>query len=596
MDYSTPGVYIREVDSGAKPIASVATSVPGFLGMFHHSPSPDATQINVKDGANLITGKIPLKLVDKQGNITGNAATATEEITSAMRLNKGKVKDLGKFLSLHGVKVGGKGGASFAKKDNNVEVSFKGKTVLAEASVLAADGKIVSEDEAIVNDLLNSISSTFELVAKPKNASDILEAYGYSFDSAEETAMDSQYTIPPYAVTNKADFFRWLRGFYAQYLYDNHSTEELLGTDVDDPDEAVDAIFEAINEDDNLKKKFYAFLSQESVFNFVTAVSGFYDNGGGKSYVYLMGSENLNASIREDQENKVGLYAFDDVEDMAIMAAPGLTFNQQRELLEHCEMRKDRFAVLDGPIVSGGDMDIPASAKGFGAMYVPWFKVTKPSWFSGEQDIKVSGPHRKKLLKTTKDEVFIPPSGHICGIMARVDTERGVHKAPANEVVMGITGISQSINRIEQGQYNDRGINVVRAFKDRGIRVWGARTLATKSDPSWKYINVRRLFIMIEQSILLGSQWAVFEPNDQTLWKKLTRDVRAYLMRVWRSGALFGSTAEEAFYVKCDTETNPRYLIDAGQVNVQVGICPVKPAEFVIFSIGQWDGGALIEE
>jgi hypothetical protein len=171
-----------------------------------------------------------------------------------------------------------------------------------------------------------------------------------------------------------------------------------------------------------------------------------------------------------------------------------------------------------------------------------------------------------------------------------------VHKAPANELVMGITGLTQTINRIEQAQYNERGINVIREFKDRGIRVWGARTLATKSDPSWKYINVRRLFIMIEQSIMIGSQWAVFEPNDHTLWKKLTRDVRAYLMRVWRSGALFGQTPEEAFYVKCDSETNPRYLIDAGQVNVQIGICPVKPAEFVIFSIGQWDGGALIEE
>jgi phage tail sheath protein FI len=161
---------------------------------------------------------------------------------------------------------------------------------------------------------------------------------------------------------------------------------------------------------------------------------------------------------------------------------------------------------------------------------------------------------------------------------------------------MGITGLSQNINRLEQGQYNDRGINVIRIFKDRGIRVWGARTLATMSDPSWRYINVRRLFVMVEQSILIGSQWAVFEPNDITLWKKLTRDVRAYLMRVWRSGALFGQTPDEAFYVKCDNETNPRYLIDAGQVNVQIGICPVKPAEFVIFSIGQWDGGALIEE
>jgi hypothetical protein len=200
------------------------------------------------------------------------------------------------------------------------------------------------------------------------------------------------------------------------------------------------------------------------------------------------------------------------------------------------------------------------------------------------------------LVKCDKNEVFVPPSGHIAGIMSRVDGERGVHKAPANEIAMGITGLSQTINRLEQGQYNDRGINVVREFKDRGIRVWGARTLATKFDPSWKYINVRRLFIMVEQSIMVGSQWAVFEPNDTTLWKKLNRDVRAFLMRVWRSGALFGDTPEEAFYVKCDSETNPRYLIDAGQVNVQVGICPVKPAEFVVFSIGQWDGGGLIEE
>jgi phage tail sheath protein FI len=596
MDYSTPGVYIREVDSGAKPIASVATSVPGFLGLFEHKPTPNSLQLSAKDGSQLLTGKIPLALVDKKGNITGNAVAATNEITSAMKLKKSQVKDLNKFLNLHGVKVGGKTGASIAKKDKNVEVSFKGKSVLADASVLAVDGKILSSDEAAIDELLNDIASTFNLVASPKSAADILDAYGYSFDSAEETSLDSQYSIPPYAVTNKAEFFRWLRGFFAQYLFDTHSTEELLGEKVEDPDEAVDAIFDRIDQDDNLKKKFYAFLSQESVFNFVTGVNGFYDNGGGKAYVYLMGSESLSISIREDQENKVGLYAFDDVEDMAIMATPGLSFNHQRELLEHCETRKDRFAVLDGPIVSDGSMDIPASAKGYGAMYVPWFKVTKPSWFTGEQEITVTGPNRRKLIKTDKSEVFIPPSGHICGIMARVDTERGVHKAPANEVVMGITGISQSINRIEQGQYNDRGINVVREFKDRGIRVWGARTLATKSDPSWKYINVRRLFIMIEQSILLGSQWAVFEPNDQTLWKKLTRDVRAYLMRVWRSGALFGATAEEAFYVKCDPETNPRYLIDAGQVNVQVGICPVKPAEFVIFSIGQWDGGALIEE
>ena len=262
-----------------------------------------------------------------------------------------------------------------------------------------------------------------------------------------------------------------------------------------------------------------------------------------------MGAQDANCSIRENQADKVGLYAFDDVDDMAMHVATGLNFNQQREMLEHCETRKDRFAILDGPIVSTGDMDIPASDKGFGAIYVPWVKVTKPSWYAGEQNINVTGPNRRKLIKCDENELYCPPSGHIAGLYARVDGDRGVHKAPANEILMGITGLSQNINRLEQGQYNERGINVVRIFKDRGIRVWGARTLATKSDPSWKYINVRRLFIMIEQSIMIGSQWAVFEPNDQVLWKKLTRDVRSYLMRVWRSGALFGANADEAFYV-----------------------------------------------
>ncbi|MEC7986440.1 MAG: phage tail sheath C-terminal domain-containing protein [Myxococcota bacterium] len=597
MDYSTPGVYIREVDSGAKPIASVATSIPGFMGLFPFSPPTDAIAITGNDGSKQITGKVLPALVDKSGNIKGDAAEATATLRDTFKRKASDVKDLGKYLNLHGVKLGGKGGATIKKEGKDISVSFKGKTVTASADVLAVDGKVLSDDDAAVNELLSSLQSTFELVASPKSASEVFEAYGLSFEGAEETSLQSEYSIPPYSVTNKGEFFRWLQGFFAQYLYDTRSTQELLGEDIEDPDDAVDAIFEAVSSNDDLKKEFSAFLSQPSVFNLVTSVNGFYDNGGGKAYVYLMGVSNTDCSIRENQADKIGLYAFDDIEDMALMAAPGLSSNQQRELLEHCETRKDRFAILDGPIVSSGDMDIPASAKGYGAIYVPWLKVTKPSWFTANQDhITVSGANRRKLQKTEKNEVFVPPSGHICGIIARVDTERGVHKAPANEVVMGITGISQSINRLEQGQYNDRGINCIREFKDRGIRVWGARTLGTKSDPSWKYINVRRLFIMVEQSILLGSQWAVFEPNDQTLWKKLTRDVRSYLMRVWRSGALFGATADEAFYVKCDTETNPRYLIDAGQVNVQIGICPVKPAEFVIFSIGQWDGGALIEE
>ena len=592
MEFQTPGVYVREVDSGSKPIASVPTSIPGFLGLFHHTPATDAVAINASGDGGAITGKVLPQLVDASG--AAKEADAGAALTAAFNFKSRQVKDLKKLLELNGHKVkltAAKGKVKIASEsDAKVAVSVSD-------AVLSADGKVVSEDDALVEGLLNDVSGTFALSSpKIKHAKDLLAVYGYKFEGAEETALSAEYSVAPVAVTNKSEFLRWLQGYFAEYLLSTNSIEDLVGASISDPDDAVDAVFAALSQSEDLKARFTAWLSEPSVFNFVAGVNGYYDNGGEKAYVYLMGAADLDCSIRENQADKLGLYAFDDNDDMALMVAPGLNFNQQREMLEHCETRKDRFAILDGPIVSSGDMEIPASDKGYGAMYTPWVKVTRPSWYEGTQEIDVSGPNRRKLIKAGKNEVYVPPSGHMAGVFCRVDGTRGVHKAPANELCMGITGLSQNINRIEQGQYNDRGINVIRIFKDRGIRVWGARTLATKSDPSWKYINVRRLFIMVEQSVMAGSQWSVFEPNDHGLWKKLTRDVTAYLLRVWSSGALFGQTAEEAFYVKCDDETNPRYLIDAGQVNIQVGICPVKPAEFVVFSIGQWDGGALIEE
>ncbi len=594
MDFHTPGVYVREVDSGAKSISSAATSIPGFLGLFPYSPKADAIAVTASGASGSVTGKVLPALVDASGAVKGGADGCTA-LVSAFNLKGRQVKDVKKLLDLNGhkVKITSSKGSTKISDEKDAKVSFS----IAD-SVVDADGKVVSDDDAAVEAMLNNLGNTFA-VGSPnaKHAKDLLAVYGYKFESASESALNSEYSVPPVSVTNKSEFQRWLQSFYAEYVLSTTTVEDLIGQSFDDMDDAVDAIFAAMASDDSLKKSFAAFLSQPTVFSFVSAMNGFYDNGGEKAYVYLMGVSNTDCSVRENQADKLGLYAFDDCEDMALMVSPGLNPSQQRETLEHCETRKDRFAILDGPMVSTGDMDIPASAKGYGAMYVPWVKVTKPSWYNGDQShLAVTGPNRRKLVKASKNELYAPPSGHLAGLFCRVDGTRGVHKAPANELCMGITGLSQHINRIEQGQYNDRGINVIRSFKDRGIRVWGARTLATKSDASWKYINVRRLFIMVEQSIMSGSQWSVFEPNDQSLWKKLQRDITAYLLRVWSSGALFGQNPDEAFYVKCDEETNPRYLIDAGQVNVQIGICPVKPAEFVIFSIGQWDGGALIDE
>ncbi|MCI0896533.1 MAG: phage tail sheath family protein, partial [Chloroflexi bacterium] len=243
----------------------------------------------------------------------------------------------------------------------------------------------------------------------------------------------------------------------------------------------------------------------------------------------------------------------------------------QTAMITHCERMGDRVAILDAPPgmkpqeIQNWRVNIANYDSSYAALYYPWIKVFDP----------VAGK-----------SIAVPPSGHVAGIWARNDTTRGVHKAPANEVVGGAIDVEFQITRGEQDGLNPVGINCIRAFPGRGIRVWGARTLS--SDPAWRYLNVRRLFNMVEKSIDNGTQWVVFEPNDFALWQRINRGVTAFLNTVWRSGALFGATPSEAFYVKCDDETNPPEARDLGMVTVEIGIAPVKPAEFVIFRISQW--------
>jgi phage tail sheath protein FI len=260
--------------------------------------------------------------------------------------------------------------------------------------------------------------------------------------------------------------------------------------------------------------------------------------------------------------------------------SPALTDEQRTDLqgkmVAHCELMKDRMAILDAPLDAGpNDILDWRSERGwtskFGALYYPWIEVMDP----------IDG-----------QPLMVPPCGHVAGVWARVDGTRGVHKAPANEVVMGANGISFQVTAAEQGEMNRQGINCIRSFPGRGIRIWGARTLSTLEDPEWRYINVRRLFNFISESIMEGTQWAVFEPNDASLWTQLRISATNFLTRVWRDGALFGATPAEAFYVKCDAETNPPDMVEAGQVTVEIGIAPVKPAEFVVFRISQFQAGA----
>ena len=192
-------------------------------------------------------------------------------------------------------------------------------------------------------------------------------------------------------------------------------------------------------------------------------------------------------------------------------------------------------------------------------------------------------------------QVSVPPSGHVAGIMARSDAQVGVHKAPANEVgPRGACDLDYPLNDTEQGMLNQLNINAIRRFPGRPPLVWGARTLTDGT--AWQFVNVRRLVVFVEESILQGVRWAVFEPNNTALWKGLDRSITEFLTRVWQSGALFGRTAAEAFYVKIDEELNPPAVRDLGQVVVEIGLAAVRPAEFVVVQLGLWDGGSRISE
>jgi phage tail sheath protein FI len=290
--------------------------------------------------------------------------------------------------------------------------------------------------------------------------------------------------------------------------------------------------------------------------------------------------------------DRTGFAGLEAVDEVTMLAVPDLAAALQQEMISleqfksvqlamiaHCELMADRVAILDSPPglnaqqVKEWRVDDAGYDSKYATLYWPWLKIMDP----------LSGA-----------PTFMPPSGTLAGIWARNDDTRGVHKAPANEVCRGVISLETNITKGEHDQLNPVAVNCVRSFPGQGIRVWGARTLS--SDPEWRYLNVRRLFNYVEESILSGTNWVVFEPNDYKLWDSVKRTVEAFLRRVWRDGALFGQTSAEAFFVKCDAENNPAENRDVGILTVEIGIAPVKPAEFVVFRISQFADGSGLSE
>ncbi len=276
---------------------------------------------------------------------------------------------------------------------------------------------------------------------------------------------------------------------------------------------------------------------------------------------------------------KSGLRSFEDVEDISIVAAPGSSFDYSdlrgsdyaeaiaRRVISHCEKMRYRIAVLDS--ING---DILSQVRDYrsifdstrASLYYPWIKTFDP---------------------LTEQFIHVPPSGSICGVYARNDVERGVHKAPANEPLRMAAGLEFVLNTAEQETLNPRGINCLRFFEGRGIRIWGARTAT--SDPEWKYVNVRRYFAFLERSIEVSTQWAVFENNGPVLWENVMRTIEDFLYNEWQQNHLLGATPEQAFFVRCDRSTMTQNDLDNGRLVCVIGVAPLRPAEFVIFRIGQ---------
>lgn len=567
-EYLSPGVYVEEFESGAKPMEGVGTSTAGFVGLAERGPVTGVPQLvtNFSDfkrtyggylsenefgeyrflayavehfflnggsrcfvsrvapaDAKCATGSIPetdpvLRFTAKNPGVWGDDIGITIVASS-----KAKTQVLEIIGTPEEKKYRVKNGAGFNVGDviafNNGKQIVYSKVEKKQDNVLTLSVQL-PESVVDTNLLPNKVITTCEFNLEVKYA-DIVESYENLSFNIESVNYISKKTA-------KSELIE----------------AEYIGTAVEEPV----APFVEIAGTENVAKVSLTGGSNGSVSNISAADFIGVDNGAG---------------------NRTGIQSFVDNDVVSIMAVPGVTDpNVQLTLVAHCENLGSRFAVLDVQKDARKVQDILNHREildsTYAALYHPWLQVFDP---------------------LDKKNVMIPPSGSIMGIYARSDNSRGVHKAPANELVKGCTGLDCQFNKEEQDILNPKGVNLIRSFPGQGIRVWGARTAS--SDGSWKYINVRRLFIYIEESIKANTNWAVFEPNDEVLWVRVQRTISVFLNNMWRNGSLAGSSPEEAFFVNIGRDTMSQDDIDNGRLVCVIGVAPVKPAEFVIFRITQ---------
>lgn len=570
-EYLSPGVYVEEFDSGPTPMQGVGTSTAGFVGVAEKGPSSGAPV--------LITG--PADFTRKFGGYLHES-------------------DFGDYRFLaHAVNhffING-GSRAFVMR-----VAPKDATI-AKAHHLKGKEGIVDIEAKDAGTWGNSVIVTFS--PSDGSKSQILEDLGdarYRLKSAVGFNVGDVVSV----VGTSKEQFRMVKNVTGNLVtfdkkFDGHVVDDGLLPKIVLNTCEMDAVVEFNGEVEKYNGVTFnvsspSFIEKamskseivnltakpcESAVDPMDVIRQVFGGKGDEIKVSLSGGTTGTAATLTDDDfigkdegpgSRSGIQAFLDNTEVNIMAVPGVVSpNVQLSLVAHCEKLASRFAVLDMPMTSKTVADIIKHRdivdSDYCAMYHPWLQVFDP---------------------LDKKDTFIPPSGSMMGIYARSDNQRGVHKAPANEVVANCTGLFVNYNVTEQDLLNPKGVNLIRKFPGAGIRVWGARTASSK--PLWKYINVRRLFIYLEESIKANTNWVVFEPNEMGLWNRVKRTIELFLEGVWRTGALVGSSPSEAFFVDIGPNTMTKDDIDNGRLICVIGVAPVKPAEFVIFRITQKTG------
>ena len=572
-EYLSPGVYVEEYDSGAVPMQGVSTSTAGFIGLAQRGPVVGKPQLvtSFADYKRAFGGYLSeakfgearfLPYAVEQFFINGGSRAYIMRVAAE---GAAAAKATAGVLQIEAANPGEWGN----KIRVTVEASSKAKTQVI--AVNGADLKLKNAEgfnQGDVVELFDGKAKAYATIVSSLDNIVTLDA------PCTLNVADEKIGTPKYIKTCELTLTVKLDDVVETYA--NVSLCPEAGNFVSARTRKSDLVTVAVTE----AKAPAAPKEGKDEKAPAPAKAGAtpIEMVGGAAVIALAGGSdgkvaNVSPNVYMGEDNgpgkRSGLAAFLENVDVSIMAIPGVTAPEvQAALIAHCENCKSCFAILDVPIDRKKTNDVVEFRDmydtTYAAMYHPWLEMFDP---------------------LAKRSAYFPPSGAMAGIYARTDNERGVHKAPANEIVRGCTGLSCNYNEGEQDILNPKGVNLIRAFTGRGIRVWGARTMS--SNGLWKYVNVRRLYIYIEESIKANTNWVVFEPNSEVLWGRVTRTIEMFLATCWRSGALAGSTPSEAYFVECGPTTMTQDDIDNGRLICNIGIAAVKPAEFVIFRITQ---------